>query len=269
VLRPLYKCVEKYGVKLSFFNADIPIREAITPLIQSDTKFIISTLSSNVTGKTIEPHELANVAKENNLKLILDASQYLGHKNLDLKDMHFSALCCAGHKSLFGIQGSSFVIINDTDLIDPLCEGGSGIDSFAHEMPVWLPERFEAGTLSTPSIGSLYAGIEFIKNLGIEAIEKKLSHLTSLSTDMLRSNENITLYGAENGIMAFNLKNYNSSYVSDMLDKVGIATRSGFHCAPIVHEALGTTERGAVRVSFSYFNSEQDIYRLAKALESI
>jgi selenocysteine lyase/cysteine desulfurase len=136
-------------------------------------------------------------------------------------------------------------------------------------MPVWLPERFEAGTLSTPSIASLYAGIEFIKNLGIEAIEKKLLHLASLSTDMLRSNENITLYGAENGIMAFDLKNYNSSYVSDMLDKVGIATRSGFHCAPIVHEALGTTERGAVRVSFSYFNSEQDIYRLAKALESI
>ena len=269
VLRPLYKCVEKYGVKLSFFNTDFPLCNAIYPLIQSDTKFIISTLSSNVTGKTVDLHKLSEIAQSKGLKLIIDASQYLGHRILDLEDICFSALCCAGHKGLFGIQGSSFAIINDTDLIEPLCEGGSGIESFAHGMPIWLPERYEAGTLSTPAIVSLKAGIEFINKIGITDIESKVSHLTELLYSTLSENKEITLYGAENGIVSFNLKNYNSSYVSDMLDKVGIATRSGFHCAPVVHETLGTTERGTVRVSFSYFNTDQDVYSLIKALRSI
>ena len=269
VLRPLYKCIDRFGGEVSVFNTDLPIRKAITPLIRNDTKLIICTLCSNVTGKAPDLNELSEVAKENNLQLIIDASQYLGHRKLNLKDLYFTALCCAGHKGLFGIQGSAFAIINDAELMDTLCEGGSGIDSFAHDMPIWLPERYEAGTLSTPSIASLYAGISFINQVGIGNIEKHLTYLTALLTDELSKINAITLYGAENGIISFNLGSYNSSLISDILDKSGIATRSGFHCAPLVHEKLGTTERGAVRVSLSYFNTSNDIYTLSRILKSI
>lgn len=267
VLRPLYKVLGNER-KISVFNTDPALSDAITPLVRSDTSAIISTLASNVTGKTVDIHELSRIAKENRLKLILDASQYIGHRKLDLKDVYYTALCCAGHKGLFGIQGSAFVIINDSELMDTLCEGGSGIDSFAHGMPELLPERYEAGTLSTPSIASLYAGISFINDVGIDEIQEKLGYLTKLLVDNL-SELDATIYGAENGIIAFNLKSYNSSYVSDVLDQHGFATRSGFHCAPLIHEKLGTTERGAVRVSLSYFNNEQQIHKLLRILKQI
>ena len=269
VLRPLYKCIERFGGDVSVFDTDLPVRETITPLIRDDTKLIICTLCSNVTGKTPNLKELSSIAKANNLQLIIDASQYLGHRELKLKDVYFTALCCAGHKGLFGIQGSAFAIINDTDLMDTLCEGGSGIDSFAHDMPIWLPERYEAGTLSTPSIASLYAGISFINQVGIGNIENKLTYLTSLLENELIKINSVRIYGAENGIISFNLKEYNSSYVSDILDKSGIATRGGFHCAPLIHEKLGTTERGAVRISLSYFNTAKEIYSLTHVLKSI
>ena len=269
VLRPLYKCMKKFGGDISHFNSDLPVTEAITPLIRDDTAFIISTLCSNVTGKTVDINELSRVAKEHDLKLIIDASQYTGHRRLDLSNVYFSALCSAGHKSLFGIQGSAFAIINDPDIMDTLCEGGSGVDSFSEEMPVLLPERYEAGTLSTPAIASLYAGISFLNQSGIDNVERNLNRITELTRSELSDIAGVTLYGAENGIISFNLKNYNSSYVSDVLNQYGFATRSGFHCAPLIHEKLGTTERGAVRISVSYFNTEQEIYRLTEALKKI
>lgn len=268
VLRPLYKVLDRYGGELSIFNTDQELSKSLLPLIRDDTKAIISTLCSNVTGKAVDIYELSRIAKENGLKLILDASQYIGHKELNLDGVYFSALCCAGHKGLFGIQGSAFAIINDAELLDTLCEGGSGIDSFAHVMPELLPERYEAGTLSTPSVASLYAGISFIRQIGIGTIEKKLNYLTRVLADEL-INLGATIYGAENGIIAFNLQDYNSSYVSDVLDKCGIATRPGFHCSPLVHEKLGTTERGAVRVSLSYLNTEKEIRTLCNALKHI
>ena len=199
----------------------------------------------------------------------MDASQYIGHKKLNLNDTYFTALCSAGHKSLFGIQGSAFAIINDYALFDTLTEGGSGVDSFSETMPILLPERYEAGTLSTPAIASLNAGIEFLNNVGMDTIERKLDQMTTLAINKLKAIPTITVYGADNGIISFNVKNYTSSYVADFLDKEGFATRSGFHCAPLIHKKLGTEERGAVRVSFSYFNKENEILALYKILKTL
>ena len=269
VLRPTYKSLEKYGGDLSVFDTDRPIKEAISPLIRPDTKMIISTLCSNVTGKILNLRELSEVALEHGLLLILDASQYVGHLPLDLNDVYFTALCSAGHKALFGIQGSGFISVGDDEVFDTLTEGGSGVDSFSREMPILLPERHEAGTLPTPAIASLCAGIEFLNGVGIDEIERKISHLTELLHSELSTLKNVTVYGAENGIAAFNVGEYPSSYVSEFLDKGNVATRSGFHCAPLIHEKLGTNKRGAVRASLSYFNSESDIYRLIKVVNSI
>ena len=238
-------------------------------LIRNDTKVIISTLCSNVTGKIVDLNKLSALAKQFDLKLILDASQYIGHKDIDLSDTHYSALCSAGHKSLFGIQGSGFAVINDQELLDTLCEGGSGVDSFSLEMPLMLPERYEAGTLSTPAIVSLGAGIKYLNEIGINKIDNQILTLTKALEYYLKDIPSIKIYGIENGIASFNVKDYPSSYVSDILDKNGIATRSGFHCSPIVHQRLGTTTKGAVRVSMSIFNTEKDLITLWKNLREI
>lgn len=269
VLRPLYKSLEKCHGEMSVFDSSKPVEESLIPLIRPNTKIIISTLCSNVTGSFVNLHDLSAIAKEYGLELILDASQYLGHAPLDLDGIHFTALCSAGHKGLFGIQGSAFAIINCSDLFDTLTEGGSGVDSFSKSMPMLLPERYESGTLPTPAIVGLNAGIRFINEIGISNIEKRLSDLTALLSHELCAIGSITLYGAQSGIAAFNISTYPSSFVSNELDKYDIATRSGFHCAPLIHKKLGTEKTGAIRASLSYFNTENDIYRLRKALRDI
>ena len=269
VLRPLYKVQEKYGGTTSVYDTDLPLRKAIIPLIRPDTKIIISTLCSNVTGKTINFEELSSIAEEHDLMLVLDASQCLGHTELKLKDKYFTALCSAGHKALFGIQGSAFAIINDCKLFDTLTEGGSGVDSFSQTMPVLLPERYEAGTMSTPAIASLNAGIRFINDVGISSIEAHVKSLTNLLEHELNNIKYITLYGSDQGIASFNVRDFPSSYISGILDKNGIATRPGFHCAPLIHRKFKNESRGAVRASLSYFSTEKDVYRLIDTLKRI
>ena len=269
VLRPMYKALKIHHGRYSIFNTDRPLTESIYPLIENDTKIIISTICSNVTGKIINLSELSTIAKKYGLSLILDASQYLGHKEIDLSDIHYSALCSAGHKGLFGIQGSGFAIINDQRVFDTLYEGGSGVDSFSSVMPLLLPERFEAGTLSTPAIASLGAGIQYLNAFGMQEVDRKLCILTESLKNKLESIPRIRIYGAEAGIASFNVKDYPSSYISDILNKHGIASRSGFHCSPLIHQKLGTTNRGAVRISLSIFNTEKDIQTLYKVLKAI
>ena len=269
VLRPLYKSLTKFGGELSVFDSDLPITEAIVPLIKSDTEIIITTLCSNVTGKIVDLSQISSIAKSHNLKLVIDASQYLGHLPISLDGLYYTAFCSAGHKGLFGIQGSSFALINNSALFDTLTEGGSGIDSFAKDMPLLLPERYEAGTLPTPAIASLGAGIDFINRIGVSEISNQLYILTEELKNSISNIKSVTLYGAENGIAAFNIADLPSSYVSNMLDKKGIATRSGFHCAPLIHNKLRTETRGAVRVSFSYFNTCKEIYELCRIIREI
>lgn len=269
VLRPLYKSLDKYGGQHSVFDSDLPLNEAIIPLIRDDTKIIISTLCSNVTGKIIDLKEISEIAKTYGLKLIIDASQYVGHAPISLTDVYFSSFCSAGHKGLFGIQGSAFAIINDCELFDTLTEGGSGVDSFSREMPLLLPERYEAGTLPTPAIASLGAGIDFINKVGAEAISNHLQILTNELKHGLKEIESVDLYGANNGIAAFNVSGMSSSQTSSILDTNGIATRSGFHCSPIIHNKLGTSTKGAVRVSFSYFNTVREVHELISVIKKI
>ena len=269
VLRPLYKALDKHGGTLSVFDSDKPLIESIVPLIREDTKLIICTLCSNVNGKILNFSELSRIAEEYKLHLVIDASQYLGHRQINLKDMYYTAICSAGHKALFGIQGSAFAIIKNTEVFETLTEGGSGVDSFSQTMPMLLPERYEAGTVSTPAIASLGAGIDFIQSVGLSNVEKKLENLTKVLEYELSAIPEIKTYGANNGIAAFNVADYPSSHVAEYLDKFGIATRSGFHCAPLMHKKLGTEKLGAVRVSLSYFNSEKDIYTFIKVLKTI
>ena len=269
VLRPLHAISKKYSVNYSIFNSSGILEDNIKRLLKNNTKYIVSTLASNVIGREIDLSELSKIAKKYNLILITDASQLLGHKKVDLSETQCDALCSAGHKALFGIQGVGFVVFNKKTATETFVEGGSGNDSFNLEMPTDLPERYEAGTLSSPSIISLSAGIDFINNIGITAINEKIKFLETKYSDILLSFKKIKLYEHNNGVISFNFLGIPPNIVSEELNKYGICTRSGYHCSPLAHKTIGTIETGTVRIGLSFLNTAQESDDFYKALCSI
>lgn len=268
VIRPLYKRTKELGGEYTIFSTDGSIEENIIKEIRPNTKFIISTLQSNVTGSLIDLKMLSDIAKRYNLGLIIDASQYVGHFDLDLSDMYFDAVCMPGHKALFGIAGSGVLILGKKRF-DTLYEGGSGSESYNKLMPQEPPERYEAGTVCTPAIVSLLSGVQFIESYGLSEIESKIHSLTDRVNEVLSSMPYIKIYGANNGIISFNYQGYTSEYIAQRLNEYGICVRAGIHCAPLIHKRLGTENTGLVRVSFSVFNNFSQIERLYLALKSI
>ncbi len=269
VIRPLARLERTLGIKYSQFDSNGDIRKSIEGLIRPSTRGIVSTLCSNVTGKAIPLKILSDIARERGLFLIIDASQAAGHIDIDLSNVYFDAFCAPAHKGLFGIQGCGFVIFGNDKAYDSFIEGGSGSDSMNSFMPSCLPERYEAGTLSTPAIVTLSCGIKYINQIGIEEISYKVAELTDKLIDRLDDISDIKLYSASNGIISFNISDMPSELICERLDEFGICTRSGLHCAPSAHKKLGTLNQGTVRVSLSCFNTSNDIDALYKALKKI
>ena len=266
VLRPISKLRRTLGIEYSVFSTNGNIEENIENLIKKDTKAIVSTLMSNVTGKKVPLSVLSKVAAKHQLTLIIDAAQLAGHEYINLEENPCSIFCAPGHKGLFGIQGCGFAVFCDDERRDSFIEGGSGADSKSLYMPDYLPERFEAGTLPTPSIVSLRAGIEFINSKGIGNVTKKLDRLTEIYSERISSVKGCKILGSGGGIIAFDVKDMLSSVVAQELDNKDIYVRSGLHCAPMTHEMLGSADKGLVRVSLSILNTEKDADILYKAL---
>ena len=269
ILRPLNTLKESIGISYSTFSTDGDIRENILKSIKKDTKVIASTLCSNVTGIEIPIEILSTIAKERGLILIVDASQLAGHKKINLKRYPCDALCAPGHKGLLGIQGVGFAFFKSKTTIKTIIEGGSGNESQNLFMPHALPERLEAGTLPTPSIVALRAGIEHLNNFGLDEVSYKIGMLTDFFTERLSALKKIKICGADNGIISFSVANIPSSVISDKLNSSFICTRSGLHCAPLAHKKLGTLKNGLVRISLSIFNTKAEADILYKALVDI
>lgn len=269
VLRPLYKTVSNSGGEISVFNTDLPLKQSLIPLIREDTIVIICSLASNVTGKTVDYIELYKIAKENNIKLILDASQYFGHRAFDYEDCPADYIIASGHKSLFGLQGSGILLLGKKSFPDTLIEGGNGYDTLNRGMGELIPEKYEAGTVAAPSIVGLSTGIRYIMDVTVESVEEKLATLSEKALNILHSFDNIEICGNGLGIISFNFKNIPSSIIAEDLSKYGIITRSGLHCAPLIHNKLGTSKTGTVRMSFSYLNKLSELDKFYKALKSI
>jgi selenocysteine lyase/cysteine desulfurase len=269
VIRPIEKLKREYGIEYSCFNSDSNIEEEILKLARHDTKCIVSTLCSNVTGKRVDLGALSRASRRLKLPLIVDASQAAGHFKINFEKTPFDILCAPAHKSLFGIQGCGFAIFTDGRARESFIEGGSGSESLNPEMPARLPERFEAGTPAVASIVSLRYGIEYINALRIEFVSEKLGMLTKEMSARLASIKGVSLLAADEGIVSFTFGNVPSSKLSCELDKYGICTRSGLHCAPSAHKKLGTLDIGAVRISFSCFNSIRDTDAVYKAMKKI
>ena len=270
VIRPIHRLKETNGIDFSFFNSSADdLDKEIESCIRTDTKAIISTLASNVTGKEIPLEVLSKIAQKRNLKLIVDASQYIGHKPIDLKKTPCSALCAPAHKALFGIMGLGFAVFSSEEEISTMVEGGSGNFSKDLNMPILLPERLEAGTLPVPAISALYEGIQYINSIGVGNIEKNEHILTNLCADAVLSVPGNIVYAKNMGIVTFNAKDIKSETLAERLNNFNICVRGGLHCAPSAHQKLGTLDFGAVRISISHFSTEHDIYALYYALKKI
>lgn len=266
VLRPLYR-LEKQGViELSFVPADKqgrPEYAAFASLIRPNTRAIVCTHASNLTGNMIDVAAVGKIAREHGLLLLVDASQTAGAVPIDMEELNIDVLCFTGHKGLMAPQGTGGLCIREGVQIRPFKVGGSGVHSYDQEQPSPYPTRLEAGTLNSHGIAGLSAALDYLDTVGIEAIQKKERALMQRFYDGVSKIEGVTVYGdfdaERTAVVALNIRDYDSGAVSDALyEEYGIATRPGAHCAPRMHLALGTADRGAVRFSFSWFNTEAE-----------
>ncbi len=277
VLRPLYRLETQSGVSLSFVPADA--RGSIDygdfeRLIQPNTKAIVCTHASNLTGGIVDIARVGQIAKRHGLLLVVDASQSAGCLPIDMQRMHIDVLCFTGHKGLMGPQGTGGMCIAEGVEIRPFKVGGSGVQSYSKTQPIELPTRLEAGTLNAHGIAGLSAAVDFINETGIETIRAHEQALAQRFYAGVSRIEGVRVYGnpdaAHTAIVTLNIRDYDSSAVSDELSELyGIATRPGAHCAPRLHQALGTTEQGAVRFSFSFFNTNEEVDAAILAIEAL
>lgn len=267
VLRPLY-ALQEQGMGLDFVRADQQgnIRyEDFAPLFRPNTKAVVCTHASNLTGNMLDIARIAEITHAHGALLIVDASQTAGTVPIDMTALGVDVLCFTGHKGLMGPQGTGGLCIRPGVEIRPLLRGGSGIHSFDRHQPEAYPTRLEAGTLNSHGIAGLDAAADYLLEVGVENIHQKEQALMRRFYEGVRHIDGVTIYGdfspsQRAAIVALNIRDYDSAEISDVLSAdYGIATRPGAHCAPRMHEALGTVQQGAVRFSFSVFNTEEEI----------
>ncbi len=274
VLRPLYEMREK-GITLTVVGCDDMGNldwQALLEAVRPETRAIVCTHASNVTGNRIDLRRMDAFVKTYQLLWILDASQTAGSIKIDVSQYQIGVLCFTGHKSLMGPQGTGGIYVRPGIRISALKSGGSGFDSFNEKHPEIMPEALEAGTLNIHGLAGLSAALDYILETETETIHAKEIQLMRRFLSGIEHIKGIRLYGDYRSddrapIVSLNIGNMDSSEVSDILDQVyHICTRPGAHCAPLMHSALGTEIQGTVRFSFSLFNTEEEIDRAVEAL---
>ncbi len=277
VLRPLYD-LQTRGAAVDFVPADKTgnIRYAdMEALFRPDTKAVVCTHASNLTGNLLDVARIGAMAHAHGALLVVDASQTAGAVPIDMVQMGIDVLCFTGHKGLLGPQGTGGLCIRPGVELRPLLRGGTGIHSYDRDQPKEYPARLEAGTLNSHGIAGLNAALDFIFEKGVQGIGSRERALMRRFYDGVRAIPGVTVYGdfapqERAAIVALGIRDYDSAEVADALfEDYGIAVRAGAHCAPRMHQALGTTEQGAVRFSFSYFNTEEEADAAARAVREL
>ena len=277
VLRPVAALAKRGLITYSIFkaseNPSLLIQE-ISSKIKLQTSLVICCHHSNICNFTIPVSAVGDFCKKNGITFMVDASQSAGIIPTDIVNDRIDILCAPGHKGLCGIPGCGFCLFGDkfenASLLSTFTEGGNGIASENLYMPDFLPERLEAGTLPLPAITSLSAGIDFIRRTGPEKIHSKETYLCSVLRKKLSRNDNIKIFSEKDGsILLFSVKNRTSEDFASALDSEGICVRAGLHCAPLAHKKFGTPPDGAVRVSFSYFNTLADVEKFASTCDKL
>lgn len=277
VLRPLYRLADEQGVEVSFVPADRQGNldyDAFERLMQPHTRAIVCTHASNLTGNLTDLARVSAVAKAHDVLLIVDAAQTAGAYPIDMTALGIDVLCFTGHKGLMGPQGTGGLCVREGLTLRHWKVGGSGVQSYSRTHPTQMPTCLEAGTLNGHGIAGLSAALDFIAEVGVDAIHDRETALMRRFYEGVKEVPGITVYGdfsrRRMAIVTLNIGDYESGAVSDALsEEYGIATRPGAHCAPRMHQALGTEQQGAVRFSFSWFNTEQEIDAAIQAVREL
>lgn len=277
VLRPLY-LKEKEGTELTIIPADQKGRiryDLLESSVKSNTSAIVLTHASNLSGNVTDLAFVSNFAKKHGLLLIVDASQTAGSLPINVVKMGIDILCFTGHKGLFGPQGTGGLYVREGLTLSPLKSGGSGIHSFDRHHPTDMPTALEAGTLNGHGIAGLNAGLDYILSTGVKNIHAKEISLARRFVNGISDISDLKLYGdidasLRTPIISLNIGNMSSASVSDILwEDYEICVRAGAHCAPLMHKTFGTEKQGAVRFSFSCFNTEAEIDTAIRAMHEI
>lgn len=277
VLRPLYER-EAVGVELTILKCDTYGNisyEEIEAAIRENTKAIVCTHGSNLTGNLTDIGRIGAIAKKHGILLIADASQTAGLIPIDVQEMQIDVLCFTGHKGLYGPQGTGGIYVRPGVEIKPLKRGGSGIETYNKNHPAQMPTALEAGTLNSHGIAGLNAALTYIEETGVEHICQLALERMWQFYEGVCDIQGVTVYGdfsvkARVPIVSLNIEDFDSAEVSDeLLTEYGIATRAGGHCAPLMHEALGNVEQGAVRFSFSHFNTQEEVEKAISAIREL
>ena len=277
VLRPLYRLADEQGVEVSFVPADRQGNldyDAFERLMQPHTRAIVCTHASNLTGNLTDLARVSAVAKAHDVLLIVDAAQTAGAYPIDMAALGIDVLCFTGHKGLMGPQGTGGLCVREGLTLRHWKVGGSGVQSYSCTHPTQMPTCLEAGTLNGHGIAGLSAALDFIAEVGVDAIHDRETALMRRFYEGVKEVPGVTVYGdfsrRRMAIVTLNIGDYESGAVSDALsEEYGIATRPGAHCAPRMHQALGTVQQGAVRFSFSWFNTEQEIDTAIRAIREL
>ncbi|ARK32918.1 aminotransferase class V-fold PLP-dependent enzyme [Halalkalibacter krulwichiae] len=278
VIRPLEKLVKEKQISVTYVEPNeegiIPV-SAIEEAVTEKTVMFALSHASNVTGAIIPVREISELTTKKGIVLLLDASQTAGTIVIDIEKDGIDLLAFAGHKSLLGPQGTGVLISKRDYRLSPLIVGGTGSNSELLEQPDAWPDRYEAGTLNTPGIVGLHAGVVEVERLGIEQIylhEKELLEHFIAEAKKLSS---IKLYGPKDvgqkvAVCSFSINGVSSHELAMILDEhYEIAVRAGMHCAPKAHQSMQTSEDGLVRVSFGPYNTIEEVEVLIKALTEI
>lgn len=271
VVRPLH-ALERRGVTVTRAAIDA---QAIARAINPRTRLVAVTHASNVVGEITPIAEIIAVAHARGVWVLVDAAQTAGSVPIDVGALGVDLLACPGHKGLLGPQGTGFLYIAPHLDVEPILFGGTGSRSDLEDMPEFAPDRYEAGTLNTPGIAGLGAGVEFLIERGVERVRAHEVALLEQLMDGLGAIDGVTIHGAHDprrktGVVLFTIDGVDPAAIGDRLDsEFGIAVRVGLHCAPGAHRALGTFPLGGVRLSPGYFNTAEEIERAVEAVSRI
>ncbi len=277
VLRPLYE-LEETGVELTIIDSDRQGRIHYADFqreIRENTKAIVCTHGSNLTGNLVDLRQVVHIAAERELLFIVDASQTAGVFPIDVQEMKIDVLCFTGHKGLLGPQGTGGLYVRPGLAVRPLKSGGSGVQTYSKSHPSEMPTALEAGTLNGHGIAGLGAAADYLLETGIDTVRAREQELMWRFYEGVKDIPGVIIYGDFTSrercpIVTLNIRDYDSSEVSDeLLITYNISTRSGGHCAPLAHRALGTAEQGAVRFSFSHYNTEKEVDTAIRAVKEL
>lgn len=278
VARPL-RYLESLGVEITIIEADKETSninpEDIRNSIKENTKLVVLLHGSNVTGKILPIKEIGKITKEHDVLLLVDSAQTAGCVSIDVETMNIDLLAFTGHKSLFGPMGTGGLYIREGIEINTTIRGGTGSKSEEDIHPTFFPDSLEAGTANASGLAGLKAGIQFIQQEGLKTINEKEISLLDFLLMNLKEIPDIVIHGLPEvetnlPVVSFNIKSIDASKIGDFLDReYNIMCRVGLHCSPWAHQTLGTASEGTVRVSLSYFNKDEEIDILIKALKEV